>query len=134
MTFVPDIEEINLVVDFNELEGDSLSTYLEFSRGPWKPREGDWARLTDGEGSSCLGYVKRIEGDMVEVLPDWTTWLPEQSHWAWTPPAQTVRATSLYEALRRLHERPEEASDLIEESSTPSPKEQERSRLVVDQA
>lgn len=104
MTFVPDIEEINLVVDFNELEGDSLSTYLEFSRGPWKPREGDWARLTDGEGSSCLGYVKRIEGDMVEVLPDWTTWLPEQSHWAWTPPAQTVRATSLYEALRRLHE------------------------------
>ncbi len=135
LMFIPD--EVNLLVDFNQLQGDRLSTPLECSLGPWGPREGGWARLTDGEGSSCLGYVRRIRDDEVEVEPDWATWLPEPPHWAtWTPPRQTImeRTAILYEALRRSHEQPDDGSPLIDESSTPSPEEQERSRVVLDRA
>jgi len=92
MKIVPDIEEVILLVDFNERgEDDSLLTYWDFSLGPWKPQEGLWARLVDGEGCSCVGYVRRIRGDEVEVVPDWATWVCETPGWAkWTPPKQTV--------------------------------------------
>jgi hypothetical protein len=137
LPLIPDTEEINLVVDFNQLEGDQLSTPLEFSLGPWSPREGHWARLVDGEGYSCLGYIRRVHNGVVEVEPDWATWLPEPPDWTtWRPPRQTIaeRTARLYEALRRSHEQPDEGSPLIDESSTPGPEEQERSRVVLDQA
>jgi hypothetical protein len=135
LKFIPETEEINLVVDFNQLEGDRLSTPMEFSLGPWRPQEGNWARLIDGEGSSCLGYVRRVDDDIVEVEVEWATWLPEPPDWTtWSPPPEIIAEStaSLYEALRRSRKPSAEDSPLIDEGSSMSPEELERSRRVLD--
>jgi hypothetical protein len=93
MRIVPETEEVILLVDFNELrEDDSLLTYSDLSFGPWKPQEGLSARLIDGEGCSCVGDVKRVVGEEVEVVPDWSTWVCDPPGWttSWTPPEQAV--------------------------------------------
>src|SRR5215204_777174 len=114
MKILPHIEEVVLLVDFNELdENDSLSTYWDFSLGPWKPQEGLWARLVDGEGCSCLGKVKRISGEDVEVVPDWATWVCDAPEWAtWSPPGQAAKRAA---RLRKDLHRP--AEQLTEETS-----------------
>ncbi len=122
MKMTPAIEEIILVVDFNQLEGDSLPTYLDFSIGPFRPEVGAWARLIDGEGNSCVGYVRRIRDGVVEVVPDWATWTVDTPAWAtWAPPSQVAkRARDLRETLRRARKQPDEDS-LPKEGPTTRP-------------
>lgn len=68
-------QEIVLWVDFNSLEGDDLlTTTLRYATGPRRPIEGEWVRVTDSDGNSCLACVVRVEGILVEVKPEWSTW------------------------------------------------------------
>lgn len=121
MKLMPSIEEVVLLVDFNDLEeDDSLQTYQDFSLGPFRPSEGGWARLIDGEGCSCLGYIRSIREGVVEVAPDWATWTTSTPAWAtWTPLKKAVeRIEDLKETLRWSREHPDEDLPLAEGPAT----------------
>lgn len=71
-------EEIILLVDFTSVdENDLIPATLRYSVFLRKPREGDWVRLDDREGHSCLGRIERIKGELIKVAPYWETWISE---------------------------------------------------------
>jgi hypothetical protein len=103
--------EIVLWVDFNNLEDDDrLPTTLRYATGPRKPRAGDWVRIVDSDGDTCLAQVLRVEGMLVEVRPNWATWEAGAPEWAtWAPLRQTTERTEdLRETLRWSREHPNE--------------------------
>jgi len=107
--------EIVLWVDFNNLKDDErLPTTLRYATGPRKPGVGDWVHIMDSDGDSCLAQVLRVEGMLVEVRPDWSTWKASAPRWStWSPPRQAAKRTAnLREALRRSRQRPSGGSSI----------------------
>ncbi len=70
-------EEMILRVDFNAIDDRGrLSALLRYAMGSHRPKVGDWVWLMDGDGNGCLGRVVEVQGELIEVGPDWSTWNP----------------------------------------------------------
>jgi hypothetical protein len=64
--------ELSVWADFNALdEHHRLRTSLRFSIE--RPNEGDWIWLHDGEGSVVQGLVERVDGLVLEVQAEMST-------------------------------------------------------------
>ncbi len=70
--------EIVLRADFSELDDESyVWTSCRFMlEGPRHPRQGEWVFLLDARGRGCLGCIEELNGWMVRVRPDWSSWVP----------------------------------------------------------
>ena len=67
--------ETVLEVDFNNVDAlDRVVGSLRFSNHLERPKTGDWLRLIDGEGNTCVAQVDEIRNLIVSLRPDWTTW------------------------------------------------------------
>lgn len=80
MSAVLQKEELIMLVDFSDRDrsGRVLAS-LRHTIGWIKPQVGDWVRLDDTEGRSCLGRVDSIKdgattkGGAIKVAPEWDT-------------------------------------------------------------
>ncbi len=69
------LQDTVLEVDFNNLDAsDRVVASLRFSNRWERPEVGDWVRLTDGEGSTCVARVEEIRNLIVSLRPDWNSW------------------------------------------------------------
>jgi hypothetical protein len=70
--------EAVIEVDFTSLDAeDRVVASLRFSNRWQRPEVGDWVRLMDAEGNSCIGRVEELRNLIVAVRPDWGTWTSE---------------------------------------------------------
>lgn len=80
--------EMILRVDFNAVNrrDNRLSALLRYAMGSGRPEIGDWVWLMDGDGNGCLGRVVEVNGGLVKVEPNWSTWNPpfrvERAEWS----------------------------------------------------
>jgi hypothetical protein len=65
-----------LRVDFNELDDDGLLIALLPPESP-DPDPGTEFHLLDADGNYCRGTISSIEGRLVSLVLDWSTWWPE---------------------------------------------------------
>jgi hypothetical protein len=67
-----------LWVDFNAVEGDTIWTSVRQTKGVSQDElmEGYRVGLRDHEGNSCWGTITGIEGPIVYLELDWSTWRP----------------------------------------------------------
>lgn len=64
-------------VDFNALDEQSrVKASLRFASSPEIPATGEWVRLVDAEGNTCLGQVEEVRDPLVAVRPALATWIP----------------------------------------------------------
>ena len=62
--------------DFNALDAEGrVRASLRYAATPEVPSVGEWVRLEDGEGNSCLARVEEVEGLAVVARADWSTWI-----------------------------------------------------------
>jgi hypothetical protein len=74
------LERLLLIgADFNALDPEGrVRASLRFGATPEVPSLGEWVRLEDAEGNSCLARVDKIDGLDVVAAADWATWIPGQ--------------------------------------------------------
>ncbi|MBV9142930.1 MAG: hypothetical protein JO115_18795 [Pseudonocardiales bacterium] len=65
-----------LLVDFNELDDDGLLIALLPPESP-APDSGTKFHLLDADGNYCRGTISSVEGRLVSLVLDWSTWWPE---------------------------------------------------------
>lgn len=58
--------------DFNDIDENGRVFALREDRNPVV---GTRLHLADHEGNSCWGSVASVEGDLLYVDPDWSTWM-----------------------------------------------------------
>jgi hypothetical protein len=69
-----------LRVDFNELDDDGLLIALLPPESPAHD-PGTELHLLDADGNYCRGTVSSIDGRLVSLVLDWSTWSPEDGRW-----------------------------------------------------
>jgi hypothetical protein len=64
-------------VDFNDQTEDGRIVALSrLASGPGEPRIGLRVTMRDGEGNSCSGRIAAISGALIEIQPNWDSWVP----------------------------------------------------------
>jgi hypothetical protein len=68
-------DTLTIDVDFNDvdLQGRLMAT-RRFASSLRKPDVGEWAFLVDDEGNRCWGRVERVDGLIVYLALDRSTW------------------------------------------------------------
>ena len=62
--------------DFNSIDAERrFRASLRFAESAVRPQPGEWVRLRDDEGNSVRGIVDAVEGMVVRVRPEMTTWV-----------------------------------------------------------
>lgn len=68
---------MDLYADFNEVYDDDY-VWTSTRRTPGAHVDlltpGEWVRLVDDDGASCLGIIHTVEGPIVTCKLDWSTW------------------------------------------------------------
>lgn len=69
-----------LWADFNAVEGDTIWTSVRQTEGVSEDElaEGQRIELRDHEGNSCWGIVTGMQGPIVYLELDWSTWTPAE--------------------------------------------------------
>ncbi len=67
---------LEVYVDYNEQQNDLLLAALDDASAPLV--ESDRVLTMDDDGNRCEGVVRRVEGTLVYIEPDWDTWSPAQ--------------------------------------------------------
>ncbi|MGH2771910.1 MAG: hypothetical protein ACRDIU_02050 [Actinomycetota bacterium] len=66
-----------LWADFNEIEGDEIWTSIaKADQGAVSPKKGEGVELWDYEGNTCHARVLKVEGSVVTLTLDRSTWQP----------------------------------------------------------
>ena len=61
--------------DFNFLDADGrVKASLRFAATPEIPTIGEWVRLEDVDGNSCLALVEEVKSSVIAARPDFATW------------------------------------------------------------
>jgi len=63
-----------LFADFNDLEDGVVSGLQRYARGRRALRPPDHVLVRDGDGNRCWGNVQRVDGELVYVALDDSTW------------------------------------------------------------
>src|SRR5437762_2347750 len=79
----PEKAMFELFADFNDAEDGVVSGLQRYALGPRALRPPDHVLVRDGDGNRCWGNVQRVDGEVVYVALD-------DSTWASTPPRPTV--------------------------------------------
>jgi hypothetical protein len=97
-----------LEVDFNNMDSaDRVVASVRYSSQLRPPDLGEWVRLNDPEGNSCIGKIEELRNLVVAVRPDWTTWqsvVVIHRYWNWSAELTSYDAppTALEPAERRV--------------------------------
>src|SRR5947208_938825 len=80
-----------LWTDFNTVPDDGMlrSSHVAGFVFAEQLAKGSWVRLTDHEGYSCIGRIRKIRGQLFYLEPNWSTWTAAPEVTLVAPPAPT---------------------------------------------
>ncbi len=69
-----------LETDFNTVPDDGLlrSSRVLDSYFVGQLGKGSWVRVVDEDDNTCLAQIKKIQGPLFYLAPDWSTWTAEE--------------------------------------------------------
>lgn len=103
--------ELSFWADFNSVDEHRwFKASLRFADSPERPIEGEWVRLHDDEGNAVLGVVERIDGMILHVRPEMTSWRSSEiaidtPHFLGGAPPYMPMARPSTEGLKPAHAR-----------------------------
>jgi len=113
-----------LQVDFNELDDDGYLIALLPPQSP-TPDLGTRYHLLDTDGNYCRGTISSVEGRLVSLILDWSTWRPEDGS-GWEVARHDVTGWVIVTHSRAVYppERPEGLNVVADRSTGAGPFEE----------